>query len=127
MHRAPGLPTTARPGRPGPGTGRRRRFWGQPGRRGRRIALIAGSVVLVLAVALAGSYFYLNSKLNRSVALPAFSGQSAGQNWLIVGSDTPPGPHQRRRSTSCMSGFDFGTNASDSLHAAAHRQPASRC
>ena len=114
VHRAPGLPTTARPGRPGPGTGRRRRFWGQPGRRGRRIGLIAGSVVLVLAVALAGSYFYLNSKLNRSVALPAFSGQSAGQNWLIAGSDSRQGLSQQQI-VSLHVGDDFGTENSDSL------------
>ena len=114
VHRAPGLPTTERPGRPGPGTGRRRRFWGQPGRRGRRIALIAGSVVLVLAVALVGSYFYLNSKLNRSVALPAFSGQSAGQNWLIAGADSRQGLSQQQI-VSLHVGDDFGTKNSDSL------------
>lgn len=37
--------------------GRRWRFWGQPGRRGRRIALIAGLVVVFLIVATVGSYF----------------------------------------------------------------------
>jgi LCP family protein required for cell wall assembly len=114
VHRAPGLPATGRPGRPGLGTGRRRRFWGQPGRRGRRIALIAGSVVLVLAVALVGSYFYLNSKLNRSVALPAFSGQSAGQNWLIAGSDSRQGLSQQQI-VSLHVGEDLGTENSDSL------------
>ncbi len=111
VHRAPGPPTT---GRPGPRTGRRRRFRGQPGRRGRRIVLVAGSIVLVLAVALVGSYFYLNSKLNRSVALPAFSGQSAGQNWLIVGSDSRQGLSQQQI-VSLHVGDDFGTENSDSL------------
>ncbi len=111
VHRAPGPPTT---GRPGPRTGRRRRFRGQPGRRGRRIVLVAGSIVLVLAVALVGSYFYLNSKLNRSVALPAFSGQSAGQNWLIVGSDSRQGLSQQQI-VSLHVGEDFGTENSDSL------------
>jgi LCP family protein required for cell wall assembly len=104
----PGLPATRRPG------GRRWRFWGQPGRRGRRIALIAGAVVVVLLAALAGSYFWLDSKLNRSVALPAFAGQSAGQNWLIVGSDSRQGL-TTKQIVNLHVGFDFGTTNSDSL------------
>ena len=114
VHRAPGQPTTVRPGRAAPGTGRRWRFWGQPGRRGRRIALVAGAVVVVLLVAVVGSYFYLNSKLNRSVTLPAFSGQSAGQNWLIAGSDSRQGLSQQQI-VSLHVGDDFGTENSDSL------------
>jgi anionic cell wall polymer biosynthesis LytR-Cps2A-Psr (LCP) family protein len=98
----------------GPGAGRRRRFWGQPGRRGRRIALIAGVVVVALVAALAGSYFYLDSKLNRSVALPAFSGQSAGQNWLIAGSDSRKGLSQQQIDNLHV-GDDLGTTNSDSL------------
>ena len=112
--RAPGLPATRRPGPAGPGFGRRRRFWGQPGRHGRRIALLAGLVVVVLVVALVGSYFYLNSKLNRSVTLPAFSGQSAGQNWLIVGADSRQGLSQQQI-VSLHVGDVFGTENSDSL------------
>ncbi len=111
VHREPGAPGTRRLGS---GGGRRRRFWGQPGRRGRRIALIAGLVVVVLVVALAGSYFSLNSKLNRSVTLPAFSGQSDGQNWLIAGADTREGlTDQQIRALHV--GFRFGFNTSDSL------------
>ena len=101
----PRVPSTA---------GRRRRFWGQPGRRGRRIALIAGIVVVVLFAATAASYVWLDSKLNRSVALPAFSGQSAGQNWLIVGSDSRQGLTDQQI-VSLHVGFDFGTANSDSL------------
>jgi LCP family protein required for cell wall assembly len=101
----PGVPSTA---------GRRWRFWGQPGRRGRRIALIAGIVVVVLLAATAASYVWLDSKLNRSVALPAFSGQSAGQNWLIVGSDSRQGLTDKQI-ISLHVGFDFGTANSDSL------------
>jgi hypothetical protein len=101
--------------------GRRRRFWGQPGRHGRRIALIAGVVVVVLVVALVGSYFYLDSKLNRSVALPAFSGQSAGQNWLIAGSDSRQGLSQQQID-SLHVGDDFGTDELRLADAAAHRQ-----
>ncbi len=114
VHRAPGPPATGRPGRAGPGTGRRRRFWGQPGRRGRRIALIAGSVAVILVVALVGSYFYVDSKLVRSVTLPVFSGQSAGQNWLIVGADSRQGLTQKEIDTLHV-GDVFGTENSDSL------------
>ena len=113
-HGAPGRPARERPGPPRPVTGRRLRFWGQPGRHGRRIALIAGLVVVVLLVALAGSYVYLDGKLNRSVTLPAFSGQSAGQNWLITGSDSRQGLSQQQIDTLHV-GDDFGTTNSDSL------------
>jgi LCP family protein required for cell wall assembly len=109
---SPGLPATRRRGS-GSG-GRRWRFWGQPGRHGRRIALIAGTVVVVVVVATISSYFWLDSKLNRSVVLPAFTGQSDGQNWLIAGSDGRDGltNQQIRR---LHVGFDFGTDNSDSL------------
>jgi LCP family protein required for cell wall assembly len=112
--RPPGRPATGRPGSGGSGAGRRRRFWGQPGRHGRRIVLIAGVVVVVLIVALAASYFYLDSKLNRSVTLPAFSGQSAGQNWLITGSDSRQGLTQQQISAYHV-GDVTGTENSDSL------------
>ena len=78
-------------GAPTRGGGRRRRFWGQPGRRGRRIALIIGIVVVVLIAGIGGTYFWIGGKLNKSVALPAFTGTSAGTNWLIVGADTRQG------------------------------------
>jgi LCP family protein required for cell wall assembly len=107
------VPRRAGPYQPSRG-GRRWRFWGQPGRRGRRIALIAGIVVVALVAALAGSYFWLDSKLNRTVALPAFSGSSAGQNWLIVGSDTRDGLTTQQIIQDHV-GFDFGTANSDSL------------
>ena len=78
-------------GAPTRGGGRRWRFWGQPGRRGRRIAVIIGIVVVVLIAGTGGTYFWINGKLDRSVALPAFSGTSAGTNWLIVGADSRSG------------------------------------
>jgi LCP family protein required for cell wall assembly len=106
-------PRPAGPGLPGR-SGRRRRFWGQPGRHGRRIALVAGVVVVALLAAVAGSYFWLDSKLNRSVALPAFAGSSAGQNWLIVGSDSRKGLTDQQI-VQLHVGFDFGTSDSDSL------------
>jgi LCP family protein required for cell wall assembly len=106
-------PAHATPG-PAGRRGRRWRFWGQPGRHGRRIALVAGTLVAVLVVATASSYFWLNSKLDRSVVLPAFAGLSAGQNWLIAGSDGRDGlTDQEIRELHV--GFDFGTDNSDSL------------
>jgi len=129
VHHSPGRPAPGRatpgratpgraaPGRrvqPGLGTGRRRRFWGQPGHHGRRIALIAGAVVVILILAVVTSYFYLDSKLNRSVALPAYSGQSAGQNWLIAGSDTRQGLSRTEQDLLHV-GSDVGTTNSDSL------------
>jgi LCP family protein required for cell wall assembly len=94
-------------------SGRRWRFWGQPGRRKRRIALIAAGVVVILIAALAGSYFWLDGKLNRSVALPAFTGQSAGTNWLIVGSDTRQG--LTRQQIDALHVGSVGASGSDSL------------
>ena len=69
-------------------------------------------VILILAVVT--SYFYLDSKLNRSVALPAYSGQSAGTNWLIAGSDTRQGLSRTEQDLLHV-GSDEGTANSDSL------------
>jgi LCP family protein required for cell wall assembly len=111
--RPPAPLPTRRPGRGGLGTGRPR-FWGQPGRHGRRIALIAGAVVAILVLAAVTSYFYLDSRLNRSVALPASTAQSAGQNWLITGSDSRQGLSQQQIDNLHV-GDDFGTDNSDSI------------
>jgi len=111
-------PRRGDPGREEPSrvyrSGRRWRFWGQPGRHGRRIALVAGIVVVALIAAVAGSYFWLDGKLDKSVALPAFSGASAGENWLIVGSDSRKGLTTQQIVQDHV-GFDFGTSDSDSL------------
>jgi LCP family protein required for cell wall assembly len=109
----PGQPAY-QPPYPGARGGRRWRFWGQPGRRGRRIALIAGIVVVLIVGLLGGTYFWINGKLNRSVTLPAFSGTSAGTNWLIVGSDSRDGLTTKQIIQDHV-GFDFGTANSDSL------------
>jgi LCP family protein required for cell wall assembly len=98
------------PTRPG---GRRWRFWGQPGRRGRRIALVIGVVVLVIILALGGTYFWVNGKLNRSVALPAFTGTSAGTNWLIAGDDSRNGISRTQQDALHLG--SVGADASDSL------------
>jgi LCP family protein required for cell wall assembly len=94
-------------------TGRRWRFWGQPGRHGRRIALIIGIVVIVLIAGVGGTYFWINGKLNRTVALPATSVTSAGTNWLIAGSDQRTGISRTERASLHL-GAD-GADASDSL------------
>ncbi len=109
-----GQPGRGQPGPPPRTGGRRWRFWGQPGRHGRRIALIVAIVVVVLIAGTVGSYFWLDGKLNRSVALPAFAGTSAGQNWLIVGSDSRQGL-STQQIVNLHVGFDFGTSDSDSL------------
>ncbi len=87
-----------------------RRRWPRP----RTVLAILAAVVVLLAVAGAGLYVDLNSKLNRSVTLPAFSGQSAGQNWLITGSDSRQGLSAQQIS-SLHVGRDFGTENSDSI------------
>ena len=96
------------------GGGRRWRFWGQPGRRGRRIALIIGMVVVVLIAGTVGTYFWLNGKLNKTVALPTTALTSAGTNWLITGSDSRAGLSRTERDALHV-GSDEGTLNSDSI------------
>src|SRR3974390_1768038 len=98
----------------GGGSGRRWRFWGQPGRRGRRIALILGTAAVVLIAGAAGTYLWLDGKLNKSVTLPATSLTSAGTNWLITGSDSRAGL-SRAAIDAMHVGFDAGTLNSDSI------------
>jgi LCP family protein required for cell wall assembly len=76
--------------------------------------VIVATVVVVVLVAGVASYFWVDSKLNRSVTLPAFSGQSAGTNWLIAGSDGRDGLTDKQI-VDLHVGFDFGTSNSDSL------------
>ena len=110
------IPGGGEPGRRslGGGGGHRWRFWGRPGRRGRRIALILGTAVIVLIAGAAGTYLWLNGKLNRSVTLPATSLTSAGTNWLITGSDSRAGL-SRAEIDALHVGFDEGTLNSDSI------------
>jgi LCP family protein required for cell wall assembly len=107
-----GAPPGRPPGRTYP-SGRRWRFWGQPGRRGRRIALVLGTVVVLIIALVAGSYIWLDGKLNRNVTLPASAETSAGTNWLITGSDTRSGL-SRTQKAELHVGSDTDTN-SDSL------------
>ncbi|HEX6452038.1 MAG TPA: LCP family protein [Trebonia sp.] len=98
----------------GPGGERTWRFWGQPGRRGRRVLTYLVTLVVILAVVVVGSYFWLNGKLNRSVALPATTNVSSGTNWLITGADSRQGL-SRTQIDQMHVGFDMGTLNSDSV------------
>ena len=69
-------------------------------------------MILIIAL-VAGSYVWLDGKLNRSVTLPASTTTSAGQNWLITGSDTRSGL-SRTEKDELHVGSDTDTN-SDSL------------
>ena len=98
----------------GGGGGHRWRFWGQPGRRGRRIALIIGTVVAVLTASVTGTYFWLDGKLNRDVTLPATSLTSAGTNWLITGSDSRAGLNRKEENQLSL-GHDISGSRSDTI------------
>jgi LCP family protein required for cell wall assembly len=107
-------PRSAPPRSAPPGSGGRRwRFWGQPGRHGRRIGLVIGIVVLVIIVALGSTYFWINGKLDKSVTLPATTATSAGTNWLIAGSDARTGITRSERAELHLGAE--GADASDSL------------
>jgi LCP family protein required for cell wall assembly len=109
----PAYGTSTQGGAPTRGGGRRWRFWGQPGRRGRRIVAVIVVVLLVIIVALGGTYFWVNGKLNKTVALPSTTVTSAGTNWLIAGSDQRTGISRSERAQLHL-GAD-GADASDSL------------
>jgi LCP family protein required for cell wall assembly len=98
---------------PPPRSGRRWRFWGQPGRHGRRIALVIVVVLVVIIAGIGGTYFWINGKLNKTIALPSTTLTSAGTNWLIAGSDQRTGISRSERATLHL-GAD-GADASDSL------------
>ena len=87
-------------GEPGGRLGRGGRLGGSGGRGGwagwrrrwlrpRWILAVVGVVIVAIIVATVGMYFYLNSKITRisALAAPASSPASAGQNWLITGSN----------------------------------------
>ncbi|MBO0801474.1 MAG: LCP family protein [Nocardiopsaceae bacterium] len=96
------------------GAGRRWRFWGQPGRHGRRILTYFVTLVVVVVLVVVGSYFWLNGKLKHTVTLPASTYNSAGTNWLITGADSRAGLSRTERDALHV-GSDMGTLNSDSI------------
>ncbi len=69
---------------------RRRHRWG-------RTLLI---ILVVLVLAMVGSYFYLDSRLHRADVLSDYAGRPSdtpGTNWLIVGSDSREGLSSKQR------------------------------
>ncbi|TVZ07423.1 LytR family transcriptional regulator [Trebonia kvetii] len=77
------------------------------------MALIIGIVVLLLIASVAGTYFWVDGKLHKTVTLPAFTGTSAGTNWLIAGSDQRTGISRAERAKLHLG--STGADASDSL------------
>jgi LCP family protein required for cell wall assembly len=100
----------SRTGGPGlPSTSRWRRW-----RRPRRIFGVLAVVIALLLAATVGTYFYLNSKLNRGPILvdyPGRPGPGSGTNWLIAGSDSRQGltrAEEREYSTGRLDATGFG-------------------
>jgi LCP family protein required for cell wall assembly len=86
-------------------------------RRGHRVLKIIAVLVAVVLVGAIGMYFYLDSKLNRVAALADYPGRptaSAGQNWLITGSDSRQGL-TRQQETQLATGHDVTGQRSDTI------------
>jgi LCP family protein required for cell wall assembly len=110
-HDAP--PGTGWPAQP---PGHRSRIRGGPGR-GKRIFIIFTAVLALVLVGTVGMYFYLDSKLNRVAALADYPGRptgSAGQNWLITGSDSRQGL-TRAQIRKLATGYGIGGQRSDTI------------
>jgi LCP family protein required for cell wall assembly len=102
-------PGGGRPG--GPGGAGRRRF------RPRRIVAIICALLALVIVVVAGTYFYLGSQLNKKNILVNYSGRpaaSAGQNWLIAGSDSRQGLTAKQE-RQLATGHDIGGHRSDTV------------
>ncbi len=93
---------------------------GVPGRgrlRPRRILAVICALLALLIVAVAGLYFYLNSQLTRRNVLVDYAGRpaaSAGQNWLITGSDSRQGLTAKQE-RQLATGHDAGGHRSDTI------------
>jgi LCP family protein required for cell wall assembly len=100
----------ARRGGSGQPGGPRRQGWRRP----RRIFGVLAIVIGLLLAATAGTYFYLNSKLNRGNILVDYAGRptpGSGTNWLIAGSDSRQGltrAEERAYSTGRLDSTGFG-------------------
>ena len=97
----------------GQGSSGRGRRWLRP----RRILAIIALVVVVVLVLSGVGYFYLNSKLTRVNALVDYANRpaaSAGQNWLITGSDSRQGL-SRKQERQLATGVGIGGHRSDTV------------
>jgi LCP family protein required for cell wall assembly len=110
-------PPRSRPGRSSapprmPGASGWRR-WLRP----RPILSIIAILVALAVIGTVGTYFYLNSQLNRQNILVSYPGRpspGSGTNWLIAGSDSRQGltaKEERQLAT----GFDIGGQRSDTI------------
>jgi LCP family protein required for cell wall assembly len=80
------------------------------------IAVLAVLVSLVL-ILVVGTYFFLDSKLHREDVLVNYAGRpaaSAGQNWLIAGSDSRQGL-SKKEERKLATGFDVSGQRSDTI------------
>ena len=92
------------------GTGRR-------GLRPRRIFAIIAIVIALLLVAIVGTYFFFNGKLDRKSVLVDYSSRpaaAAGQNWLITGSDSRQGLTGQEERV-LATGHDISGHRSDTI------------
>jgi LCP family protein required for cell wall assembly len=80
------------------------------------VAIICALLALLI-VAVAGMYFYLNSQLIRKNVLVNYAGRpavSAGQNWLIAGSDSRQGLSAKEE-RQLATGHDISGHRSDTV------------
>jgi len=108
--------TPGSPGSPGklgiPGAGGGRR-WLRP----RRIIAVLAVLVSLVLILTVGMYFFLDSKLTHRNVLVDYAGRpaaSAGQNWLITGSDSRQGL-TRKQEHQLATGRNVGGRRSDSI------------
>ncbi len=91
--------------------------WSGPRRRGPRIVKIIAAIVALLLIAAIGMYFFLDARLNRVPVLAGYPGRptgSAGQNWLITGSDSRQGL-TRQQENQLATGHDVTGQRSDTI------------
>jgi len=86
------------------------RRWVRP----KRVLFILATLVVVLAVAMAGLYFDLNSRLTRVNVLVPTGFTSAGTNWLIAGSDSRGGLTKAEEDQLAL-GHDISGGRSDTI------------
>jgi LCP family protein required for cell wall assembly len=117
----PDQPPARSTGRPGVGSGIPRpprggggwRRWLRP----RPILATIAILVVLAVVGTIGTYFYLNSQLNRQPILVSYPGRPApgsGTNWLIAGSDSRQGLTTKQE-RQYRTGFDIGGQRSDTI------------